>query len=164
VDLRRVLAAMIVGATILFAIGAALERSSGDSHSQSVEQDHVEEPGSEPHEGEASETSDRGLTGSDEGTFLGIDPESVPVVISAIVVSLVLATVIWFRRTPGGVLIVAASSMLVFAVFDVREALHQFDESNQGIAVVALVVAFLHAGAAGIAGLLLTRPRLDTTS
>jgi hypothetical protein len=164
VDLRRVLAAMIVGATILFAIGAALERSSGDSHPQGVEEDHVEEPVGELHEGGAAETSDGEQTGSDEGTFVGIDPESVPVVISAIVVSLVLATAIWFRLTPGWALIVAASSMLVFAVFDVREALHQFDESNQGIAVVALLVALLHAGAAGIAGLLLTRRRLDTTS
>jgi hypothetical protein len=41
--------------------------------------------------------------------------------------------------------------MLAFAVLDVREVFHQIDESNEGIAALAALVAVLHASAAALA-------------
>jgi hypothetical protein len=41
---------------------------------------------------------------------------------------------------------------LIWAVLDVRELLHQLDESPAGIAVVAIAVAALHLAAAAVGG------------
>jgi len=45
-------------------------------------------------------------------------------------------------------LIVTAVGMALFAVFDVREVVHQTSESNAGLAITATLVALLHAAAA----------------
>jgi hypothetical protein len=41
--------------------------------------------------------------------------------------------------------------MVVFAVLDLREVVHQLDEDNGGLAVLAGVVAALHLAAAAVA-------------
>ena len=41
--------------------------------------------------------------------------------------------------------------MVAFAVLDVREVVHQLDEDNGGLALLAGVVAALHLGAAAVA-------------
>jgi hypothetical protein len=54
-------------------------------------------------------------------------------------------------------LLVAGLFVLVFAVLDVRELLHQFDESNEGIALLVILIALLHAAAAAAAAVLYRR-------
>jgi hypothetical protein len=49
-------------------------------------------------------------------------------------------------------LLAIAGAMLVFALLDVREVFHQSDESRTGLAVLAAVIAALHASAAIVAG------------
>jgi hypothetical protein len=53
------------------------------------------------------------------------------------------------RRT---FLLVVVAVALGWAVLDVRELLHQLDESRGGIAAIALAVAVLHLLAAAVAG------------
>ena len=158
-DLRRTLAVVILGATIVFAIGAVLERSEADTHSTGVEEGHTDESGEEAELGGGPEPSGDGPTGSDEGAFFAVDLESVPTIILAIVVSVVMAGAVWFELGSAWLLIAVALSMLVFAIFDVREILHQIDESNELIAVAAFVVASLHVGAAVIATALIQSSR-----
>ena len=43
------------------------------------------------------------------------------------------------------------AAMVAFAALDVREVVHQLDEENAGLAVLAGVVAALHLGVAAIA-------------
>lgn len=78
-------------------------------------------------------------------SLLGIKTESTSLVVVAILLSFALALLIWLRSS---VLLLAAAVAvgLVFAAFDVREALHQSDRSDSTLVVVALVVALLHVG------------------
>ena len=89
-------------------------------------------------------------------TILGINPESTGALAAAVVVSLLVAAAVWFWDNPA-VLIVTAVVALLFATLDVREVLHQIDESRHGLALLALLAAVLHLGAAGAAGLALSR-------
>jgi hypothetical protein len=80
--------------------------------------------------------------------LFGIDLESTPLMVFAIVVSLLLAAGSWFRPEWRWLLVATGFAMAVFAVVDLREVIHQLDESNTGIAFVAGAVAILHAAAA----------------
>jgi hypothetical protein len=154
---NRLLAVLIVAATGLFAIGVAIERSQETQTEGSAELSHVEGVSAESAEGEA-ESAEAGHTeggGSEEAghsdsgeELLGIDPESVGLVIVAMVVSLGLAAAVWLRPEISWLLWLVAASMLVFAALDVREFIHQLDESRGGLAVLVAVVTLLHAGAA----------------
>jgi hypothetical protein len=86
-----------------------------------------------------------GESGNDE-RVLGINYESTPLVILAVLASLGLAAVVWIARSSWFLLLVAAV-MLAFAVFDVAEVFHQVDRDEAGIAVLAGFVAALHLGA-----------------
>ncbi len=94
-----------------------------------------------------SEDADHG----DDEYFLGVNSEATPFVILAVLISLTLAGAAWTwsRRQP--VLVVVALAMFVFAVFDVREVVHQGEDADTGIAVLAAVVAISHLAACGIA-------------
>jgi len=165
-ELRKVLVGLIVLSTMAFTVGAILERSSSDTHAP---QTGAEEPGHE--EGEEAHSEEGGGTGepmsvsaSSEGTegdeaLFGIDPESTPLTVLAVVLSLVLAAGCWWRPGWRWLLILTAVAMAVFAVFDVREVVRQFDESNTGLGLTALLVAVLHAAAAVTAVVLLARTR-----
>lgn len=91
--------------------------------------------------------------GHSEGgeSLLGIKTESTSLVVVAVLLSFGLALLIWFR---GSLLVLgsAAAVGLVFAAFDVREALHQSDRSDSTLVAVALVVAMLHLGVVAAAG------------
>jgi hypothetical protein len=78
----------------------------------------------------------------------GVDPESTPLVAFAIVASLLLAAGCWFQPQWRWLLVVTAVAMAAFVVLDLRELIHQLDESNTGLAVMAVVVAILHVAAA----------------
>jgi hypothetical protein len=84
---------------------------------------------------------------------LGVDLESTPLIVLAVLAGLGLAALTATRlgRLRGFLLAVAAIA-LVWAVLDVREVVHQLDESRTGIALIAVSVAVLHLAAAAICG------------
>lgn len=82
--------------------------------------------------------------------MLGIDVESPLLVTAAVIASLVLAGLVW-RLRDRRLLIVIALVAAAFVVLDVAEVAHQLDEDNTGLALLAGVIAALHAGTAVLA-------------
>lgn len=156
---NRILAGVIVVATIGFAIGVSIEKS--ETHSESGETAaQLEAEGAESTEAEESEEAHAGEAGVTESEgeseeseeLLGINLESTPLVVLAIIGSLVLAAAAWLRPDLGWLLSLVAVAMLAFAVLDVREVFAKLDEDESGLAALAGLVAALHLVAAGIAG------------
>lgn len=56
-------------------------------------------------------------------------------------------------------LLAVAAIALAWAALDVREVVHQLDESNTGLVLIAIGIAILHAAAAGLAARLAARAR-----
>jgi hypothetical protein len=95
--------------------------------------------------------------GADEGaseSFFGLDYEATPFVALAAAFSLALAAAVWLRPRWALMLGAVAVAMVVFAALDVREVVHQLDESKGGLAVLAGVVAVCHLAAAAVAALM----------
>ena len=86
--------------------------------------------------------------------------ESTPLIVLAVIFGLALAALAASRlgRLPA-VLLAVAVIALAWAALDVREVVHQLDESHTGIAAVAIVVAVLHLAAALLAGAMAMRAR-----
>jgi hypothetical protein len=146
--LRKLLVSLIVLSTIAFAVGVILERSSGEG---AAEGSGTEAPAHQEGEGgEVVAPSTEGSSGEPNGeeSVAGIDPESTPLVVFAIVASVLLAVGCWYRPDWRWLLVVTAFAMAAFAVLDLRELIHQLDESNTGLAVLAGAVAILHVAAA----------------
>jgi hypothetical protein len=148
-----VTAVLLVASAILLVIGVAAERSQGHVHDESPAVVHDETAeGSEAHEraeavhDEAGETSAQQGAATDE-RLLGVDTESTPAIAAAALISVLLATGITWR--PARALIAAA---VVFAVVagavDVTEIARQLDEGRTRLAVIAVLVLVVHAGAA----------------
>jgi hypothetical protein len=161
--LRKLLVALIVLSTVAFTIGSILERSSADTHASETgteEPGHQEGEGSGTEEGEGSgepaAAAESQETGGGE-TLFGIDPESAPLLVVAVVLSLLLAAGCWLRPGWRWWLVLTALTMAAFGVLDVREVIHQFDESNTALGLTALLVAALHAAAAITAVVMLRR-------
>jgi hypothetical protein len=164
--LRKLLVSLIILSTVAFAVGAIVERSSGEraaegsgtvapAHGEGGEAvEGVEEGG-----GEVAPVSEGSEEPNGEETLFGTDPESTPLVVLAIVGSLLLATGCWFRPEWRWLLVVTAFAMAAFAVLDLREVIHQLDESDTGLAIVAGAVATLHVAAAVTAIVLARRSR-----
>lgn len=168
--LRKVLLSLIVLSTVAFAIGVGLERSSeeppgeGSGTEAPAHQgggEAVEGSGEEGAGGEVVAPSSEGSAREPNGeeTVAGVDPESTPLVAFAIVMSLFLAAGCWLRPEWRWLLVVTAFAMAAFAVLDLRELIHQLDESNTGLALMAVFVAILHAAAAVTAAVLARRSR-----
>jgi hypothetical protein len=168
--LRWTLVALLVASTALFAVGAIAERSSRDTHTEPAAA-HAAETGSES-EGAHNESGESKGTASGEaghaesGTehaaserLLGVDVESTPIVVLAVLAGLALAALaasrIGLRR---GFLLTLVVIGLAWAALDIREVVHQLDESRTGVAVVAMAVAALHLTVAAISGRLATQP------
>ena len=150
--------------TVLFAVGvvteSAEEGEESPAHVEAEAQEAAEEgiEGEEAHEeGEEapaeseeaeSEEAESEAAQADSEELLGIDVESTPLVVLAVVVSLALAGGVWFRPDLGPLLVVIGAAMIVFAALDVREVFHQLDEDRGGLALFAGVVAVRHASAA----------------
>jgi hypothetical protein len=154
------LSGLLLAAVALFVIGGIAERSD-EGHVEGTGTEHVtDHDGAAKHaEGagagdvhaepsEVAESADSGP--ADDLTVLGVSVESTPLVVAAVVVSVVLALAVWWRRHRW-LLWVTAGFAAVFALFDVAELVHQIREDRVGIAVVAAVIALLHAGAALVA-------------
>jgi hypothetical protein len=94
--------------------------------------------------------------GNEHGTsehsemLLGINPEAAPLTVAAATASVLLAVAMLIIRSP----ILAAGTalaMAAFAALDIREVIHQLDESRSGLAALATSVALLHVLAAAVA-------------
>ena len=152
---RFSLAALLAVATLLFAIGVIAERAAADEH---VEPTASAEPGEAGHSAEgqgahAAEEAPSTEGGAAGEKLAGVDLESTPLIVLAVLAGLVLsaaaATELGRRRAFLLAVVVIA---LVWGVLDVRELVHQLDESRGGIAAIALAVAVLHLLAAAVAG------------
>lgn len=142
---------LVVLATAGFAVGIAIERATAEGHAdETATHDEAIEGGHE----EGGEEATAEPTGAE--TVLGLNLESTPLVVAAVVGSLLLAGAVRARPRLRPLLAVAALAMLAFAVLDVAEVLHQLDESRAGVAVVATFVAALHLAAVGAAGAMLS--------
>jgi hypothetical protein len=94
-----------------------------------------------------------------EGRVLGVDLESTPMIVLAIVAGVGLAIL---AASPLGtvraILFALALGALAWSALDVREIVHQANESRTDLAIVAGFVAALHAAAAALAAGLARKP------
>jgi len=102
-------------------------------------------------EGGGSETAATHASETHSEKLLGLNPEATSLVVAAVIASLLLALAIWFRPEQTLLFLLVAAAMLLFAALDIREAIHQSDESNSGLEVLASVIALLHLAAGGLA-------------
>lgn len=149
--LGRLLASLIVIAAVAFAIGVSLE--DGEGQEGSAEEAAQVEVGEGDGEGAevAGGVGETRAESSESEELLGIDLESTPLVVLAVVSSLALAAAVWLRPDLSALVLVVGVAMLGFAVLDVREVFGQLDESNSGLALLAGLIAATHGAAAAIA-------------
>lgn len=126
---QRAIAILLIVAAGLFVLGVTAE--SNDSHS--------DEPAAETVE--HNESPER---------VLGINVESRDLVTTAVVVSLLLAALVW-RRPTRPLLMLIAVAAAAFAVLDAAEVAHQLHENRTRLALLAGLVAAVHAAAAALA-------------
>ena len=153
--LHWLLSVLLVTATVLFAVGVATERADGDHHDEDVAT-HVEAGEGGQHD-EGAETADTESGEHDEETTLGIDRERPAIVVPAVILSLALAVLVWFRRDAWLLWTVVVFALL-FTAFDVAEVAHQVSEDRGGLALLAAIVALLHLAAAFVAETRATHP------
>jgi hypothetical protein len=161
--LQLALATILPVATAVIAAGAIAERS--DSHAEPAgTQAHEESEGATGEAGEETAGAGERRPAGDEAAhseeLLGVDTESAPLIALAVVAGLGLAAAAASslgRRS--GVLAAIVLVMLVWTALDVREVVHQLDESRTGIAVAAIIAAVLHLTAAVLAGVLAAHAR-----
>jgi hypothetical protein len=159
--LRCTLVALLVASTALFAVGVSAERSEPETHAESSAAQTAETGGHEEEreaaeagkEGEAHSATTAGETPAGEERVLGVDLESTPLIVLAVLSGLALAALTATRLGRlRGLLLAVAVIALTWAVLDVREVVHQLDESHTGVALVAMSVAVLHLAAAIVSG------------
>jgi hypothetical protein len=148
--LRWLLSALLIVGAALFAVGTTVERNADD---------HAEDGATHTEEGEpAGEHADehtavgRAHDESSEERVLGMNLESPLLIGLAVAVSVALAVFTW-RSNAQFVLLAAVGFAALFAVFDVVELAHQIHNSRSGIAVLVATVALVHATAALVAQL-----------
>jgi len=160
---------LIVAATATFIVGVAIERGDEGSHHEVGREEissaaEAEEPHSEAGEREGQHTDSPADAGTGEESHeelrpLGIDVEAWPFVTLAALTSLALAAAGWLRSGTVPSLVLIAAAMLAFAALDVREVVHQLDIDETALAVLAGVVAALHAAAALVAAAMASHAR-----
>jgi hypothetical protein len=174
--LRAALVLLLVGSGLLFAIGSTIERhqhhtehhpaataaSGGSSAAAEATGESAGESAGEstgetrPAENNKPAVESHGEAGA---KILGVNTESVVLMVIAVVASLLLALAVWLGRWPRLVLVCVAGFGLVFAAGDGRELVHQLDESNGGLAAIAAILIVLHLAVAVLAGALYPRGR-----
>src|SRR5215470_15348016 len=139
---RLITAALLLGSAAAFAAGTAIEHHTATSDVRTAQ--HAEAspaeaaPGESPGSGEGAaggESSATQVSEHSSETLLGINPEATGLVVAAVAVSLVLAALI---LTVGSPLLAAgvALIMLAFTALDIREVIHQLNESHTGLAAL----------------------------
>jgi hypothetical protein len=157
---RALLALLLIVSAGVFTVGVVVERST-ISHTAAAE---TSTGATSTGEQGSRHTDEHGATSSTETsseTFLGVDTESTGLVATAIAISLVLAAAVWFWSPPAA-LALALLFALGAGLFDVREIVHQAQESRGTLVALATVTALLHGAALLVAGLLMRgvlRPR-----
>lgn len=142
--MRWLLGTLLIAAAALFAIGVATEGDVHDETVASVEAGEHSEATEAAGHNEATEASETG-----EEIF-GVNLESTPLVVLAVMISVALAAATW-RSDNTLILLATALFAAAFAVLDVAEFSHQIKESAATIAVIAAIIAVLHAAAALLA-------------
>jgi hypothetical protein len=165
--LRWTLVTLLLSSTALFAVGVIGERSSRETHTERAAAHAAEtggergEPAGAHSEGGASEATASGEASHVEsGTehaegerLFGVDVESTPLVVLAVLAGLSLAALAASRiGLARGFLLTVVVIALAWAALDIREVVHQLDESRIAVAVVAIAVAALHLAVAAISG------------
>jgi hypothetical protein len=142
---------LLVGSGLLFAIGSTIERH----------QRHTEHPAQQRGESGSGESATHlEKTSGERGVkLLGVNTESLALTILAVIASLALGVAVWLRRWPRVTLLCVAGFGLVFAAGDVRELVHQLNESNAGVASIAAVLIVLHLAITASAAALYPRQR-----
>jgi hypothetical protein len=169
-----VAAALLVAATILFVVGTTIERSQANTATHQ-EANTVEQPAGEAAEHREAEATEGQANATTEGTeqhrsagesgeeLLGINPESAGLTAVVAVLSLLLAALLVVR--PGkGLLVTVVVVGPAFAALDAREVLHQANESNAGLLVMALITGLLHLSVAVVAAAGLRSPNAVATT
>ena len=167
------LAVLLSIGAALFAVGVAIERHTGDHHTEAsatavTVHTEVSENGAEggteaaststahtggatastaPTEGTSTESSQRAETSE---KIFGINAESNGTLAVAVTLTAGLAVLVLTRpRRP--VFLVVAVFTVTFAAFDIVEVIHQIHTSHAGVAAIAIVLALVHAVAARLA-------------
>lgn len=135
-----VLVILMALATAAFGIGAALEKATASTSTAAV---HHESPGTDESGAKNAPTNSE--------TLLGVNPESLPLIVAALVTSAALAAAVWLYWQRRAVVLIAAAAMAAFAMLDVVEVVHQVSEQHPTLVVVAGTVTILHTAAAVIA-------------
>jgi hypothetical protein len=156
---RQLLAAALVGATVLFIIGVIAERAGSDLHtsgvnvgeSTDVHTESGEEAGHDEGVGAATADAEPGER------VLGLNLESTPLIILAVLLSLGMIAAAFYAPARPYLLIVGLIA-LAFAVLDAAEVVHQSDVSRMGIALVAAGAAAGHLAAAALSARLALKP------
>ena len=156
--LRGVLAGLLVVSAVLFAFGSAVERSRSHevapAASPSVSEGQTTETGGETTGETGGETASAHTAEAGSETLFGVNPESTGLVVVAVVLALLLAAAVWLRASRP-VLLVTVVFGVVFAAFDIREALHQSNESRAGLVALAVGLAAIHLAISATGGSLL---------
>jgi hypothetical protein len=153
---RWTLVALLVASTALFAVGVIAERSSRDTHTEPAAA-HAAETGGES--GEPAGAHSEGAAHAETERLFGADVESTPLVVLAVLAGLALAALAASRfGLARGFLFTVVVVALAWAALDIREVVHQLDESRTGVAVVAMAVAALHLTVPAIGGRLAIQP------
>ena len=139
--MRAALVLLLVGSGLLFAIGSTIERhqhhaEARPSAGSSTEGGTSGESGGENGSGESAKHVEKGH-GEAGAKILGVNTESLALMVVAVVASVLLALTVWLGRWPRLVLLGVAGFGLVFAAGDGRELVHQLNESNAGLAAIA---------------------------
>lgn len=165
----RLLAGLIVAATLAFAVGIFLERSvTGETHTGLGTVQSTAGTSSESSEGSGGETAVQRSAESGDGSsatetaaaraeaseprILGLNTESNVPVFAAIAVSLALAAGAWRSRAAvvmAGIVVLG----LLFAAFDIRDVVYQAQGSRFGLVALAAIVALLHLSATVLAAM-----------
>ena len=161
--LALLVALLLVGSAALYAVGTAIEHHKRAAHqehtaaispapksSETATEKKAKDENSGTSTGETTtEPADTTTTTSAESggethseKIAGIDPESWPLVGAAIAASLLLAAGVYWRR--GRWLAAAVAFPILFAAGDIREVVHQIQESRTTVATIAGILLALH--------------------
>ncbi len=170
VVLPRVLAGILVCSALLFWAGSSAERigegppnltaatsptsTTARQEQESRERGATAEPpnAAEPHESPEQTQRERAEA------LGGVNLESLPLRLGAVISSVVVATLLWFWPA-AGIYVVAAAFAAVFAVLDGRELVFQLGRNRALLVGISGVLLLLHAGAAALAVRLLMPER-----
>jgi hypothetical protein len=148
--LKLLLVCSLIASTTLFAAGVAIERSRSETtETPSGEVSHTDEGSGA--EGSHTEPATATEAPHSDAVLFGVNLESWWLVAFAVVLSLGLALVAWFRPVRP-VLALTGFFALALAAFDLAEVAHQMSSSRTGLVAIATVVALLHLLTAGLAG------------